>query len=139
VTGRSQPCAVPRRGNWSILRDGGARHEILSRPTVSVLPYAFGTHSGWVEACYDLGTAVLAPRTGYWTEQQRCHTFGWRPGEGPVREDVIKAVAEAYAARPVTPASRVERETQRQAVSAAHEQIYRAVFAAGTRHSAASA
>jgi len=106
---------------------------------LSVIPYAFGTHSGWVEACYDLGTAVLAPRTGYWTEQQRCHTFGWRPGEGPVREDVIKAVAEAYAARPVTPASRVERETQRQAVSAAHEQIYRAVFAAGTRLPAASA
>ena len=100
---------------------------------LSVIPYAFGTHSGWVEACYDLGTAVLAPRTGYWTEQQRCHTFGWRPGEGPVRDDVIRAVAEAYAARPVTPASRVERETQRQAVSAAHGQIYRAVFAAGTR------
>ena len=106
---------------------------------LSVVPYAFGTHSGWVEACYDLGTAVLAPRTGYWTEQQRCHTFGWRPGEGPVRDDVIRAVAEAYAARPVTPASRVERETQRQAVSAAHGQIYRAVFAAGTRVPAASA
>ena len=106
---------------------------------LSVIPYAFGTHSGWVEACYDLGTAVLAPRTGYWTEQQRCHTFGWRPGEGPVRDDVIRAVAEAYAARPVTPASRVERETQGQAVSAAHEQIYRAVFSAGTRVPAASA
>jgi hypothetical protein len=106
---------------------------------LSVVPYAFGTHSGWVEACYDLGTAVLAPRTGYWTEQQHCHTFGWRPGEGPDRADVFRAVAEAYAARPVTPASRAEREAQRRAVSDAHEQIYRAVFAAGTRTPAASA
>ena len=31
---------------------------------VSVLPYRFGTHSGWLEACYDLGTPVLAPTAG---------------------------------------------------------------------------
>jgi hypothetical protein len=106
---------------------------------LSVIPYAFGTHSGWVEACYDLGTAVLAPRTGYWTEQQRCHTFGWRRGDGPDRADVFRAVTEAYASRPVTPASRAEREAQRHAVSRAHEEIYRGVVAAGTRTPAASA
>ncbi|GAA2163900.1 hypothetical protein GCM10009826_36330 [Humibacillus xanthopallidus] len=28
LASRSQPCAVPRRGNFSILRDGASRHEI---------------------------------------------------------------------------------------------------------------
>ena len=28
---------------------------------VSVLPYRFGTHSGWLEACYDLGTTCSRP------------------------------------------------------------------------------
>lgn len=32
---------------------------------VSVLPYRFGTHSGWLEACHDLGTTVIAPTCGY--------------------------------------------------------------------------
>ncbi|HEX2575596.1 MAG TPA: hypothetical protein VHK88_04555, partial [Aquihabitans sp.] len=27
----------------------------------SLLPYRFGTHSGWLEACADLGTTVIAP------------------------------------------------------------------------------
>ena len=52
---------------------------------LAVLPYAFGTHSGWVEACHDLGTTVLAPRTGHWVEQQPMLTFGWRAGGGPRR------------------------------------------------------
>ena len=38
---------------------------------VSVLPYRFGTHSGWLEACYDLGTAIVAPSCGFYAEQQR--------------------------------------------------------------------
>ena len=34
-----------------------------------VLPYRFGTHSGWLEACVDLGTAALVPDIGYYAEQ----------------------------------------------------------------------
>ncbi len=41
----------------------------LSDLDVSVLPYAFGTHSGWLESCYDLGTAVLAPDVGFYADQ----------------------------------------------------------------------
>ena len=48
---------------WAYLRD-----EI----DVSVLPYRFGTHSGWLEACHDLGTAVVAPNCGYYREQRPC-------------------------------------------------------------------
>ena len=39
---------------------------------VSVLPYRFGTHSGWLEACFDLGTAVVAPSCGFYAEQRPC-------------------------------------------------------------------
>ncbi len=33
----------------------------LRHVDVSVLPYRLGTHSGWAEACLDLGTAAIAP------------------------------------------------------------------------------
>lgn len=36
---------------------------------VAVLPYRFGTHSGWLEACHDLGTRVLAPSAGCYADQ----------------------------------------------------------------------
>lgn len=32
---------------------------------VSVLPYRHGTHSGWVELCWDLAVPVAAPRVGH--------------------------------------------------------------------------
>ena len=46
--------------------------DYLASLDVSVLPYRFGTHSGWLEACYDLGTTVLAP------------TAASTPSSGPV-------------------------------------------------------
>lgn len=94
---------------------------------LSVLPYAFGTHSGWVEACHDLGTAVLAPRTGLWTEQQDCHTFGWPPGGAPDDADIRRAVLDAYDSRTPLQATREERDRQQREVAVAHEQIYRSV------------
>ena len=42
---------------------------------VSVLPYRFGTHSGWLEACHDLGTTVVAPTCGFYAEQRPCLTL----------------------------------------------------------------
>ena len=44
--------------------DDDALWSYLSGLDVSVLPYAWATHSGWVEACRDLGTWVLAPDVG---------------------------------------------------------------------------
>lgn len=38
---------------------------------VSVLPYAHGTHSGWLECCWDLGVRVLAPALGAFADQHR--------------------------------------------------------------------
>ncbi|MCW2809633.1 MAG: hypothetical protein JWP61_91, partial [Friedmanniella sp.] len=41
----------------------------LQSLAVSVLPYRFGTHSGWLEACHDVGTRVLAPSLGCYADQ----------------------------------------------------------------------
>ena len=49
--------------------------DYLSSITVSVLPYRFGTHSGWLEACFDLGTAVVVPSCGFYNEQRPCEVF----------------------------------------------------------------
>jgi hypothetical protein len=44
-------------------------YDYLASLDVAVLPYRFGTHSGWLEACQDLGTAVVAPSCGCYADQ----------------------------------------------------------------------
>ena len=41
----------------------------LARLDVCVLPYGHGTHSGWLELCWDLGVGVVAPAVGFYAEQ----------------------------------------------------------------------
>ncbi|MBC9734775.1 glycosyltransferase [Nocardioides sp. zg-578] len=99
----------------------------LSSLDVSVLPYRFGTHSGWLEACRDLGTTVVAPTCGYYADQ------------GPVlsyvhAEDtydaatLAAAVRAAHAERPRLGASIDERRRQRAEVAAAHDRVYAAAL-----------
>ena len=71
--------------------------EYLNAIDVSVLPYRFGTHSGWLEACFDLGTAVVAPSCGFYAEQRPCLTY--RHDEtGLDAASLAHAVRSAYAA-----------------------------------------
>jgi glycosyltransferase involved in cell wall biosynthesis len=95
----------------------------LSSLDVSVLPYRFGTHSGWLEACRDLGTAVIAPSCGYYRQQ------------GPVFEYVHeeerfdagsleRALRGAYAAGAPRPVPVETRRAQRRAVAEAHAELY---------------
>jgi hypothetical protein len=51
----------------------------LTEVDVAVLPYVFGTHSGWVEACHDAGTTVLTPDCGFFTEQHGTLEYGYGP------------------------------------------------------------
>ena len=44
---------------------------------VVVLPYRFGTHSGWAEACYDAGVTVVSPRCGFFAEQHPGPVFDY--------------------------------------------------------------
>lgn len=95
---------------------------------VSVLPYRFGTHSGWLEACRDLGTIVVAPDCGYYRDQ------------GPVVEyhneeqwlDVASlqdAVRRAHRTRPYAPADVAERAAQREDIASAHARLYASLVA----------
>ena len=73
--------------------------EYLNAIDVSVLPYRFGTHSGWLEACFDLGTTVVAPSCGFYAEQRPCVTY--RHDEtGLDAASLAGAVRSAYAQRP---------------------------------------
>lgn len=95
----------------------------LARLDVSVLPYRFGTHSGWLEACRDLGTSVIAPSCGYYADQGPVHSFvldedSWEP------ETLRRAVHEAYAAGAPAPLGVEERRRQRAEVAAAHRDLY---------------
>lgn len=99
----------------------------LAALDVSVLPYAWGTHSGWVEACRDLGTWVLAPDVGHLTEQGGVLT--WGPPDRPARADRLVELLAEGAATPAPHVGRSERERERDSVAATHAEVYAAVVA----------
>ncbi|GLZ42640.1 glycosyltransferase family 1 protein [Actinokineospora sp. NBRC 105648] len=97
--------------------------DYLSDLDISVLPYRFGTHSGWLEACHDLGTTVAAPRCGYYAEQAPCLRFD-HDESGLDSASLIKAVHTAYHQRPTWRADTHSRAAQREAIAQAHIQTY---------------
>ncbi|MEV0355032.1 glycosyltransferase family 1 protein [Nocardia sp. NPDC050697] len=94
----------------------------LSSLSVSVLPYRFGTHSGWLEACYDLGTAVIAPDCGHYGDQRPCHTYGFG-ADGLDAAALRRAVLAAHAGR-APRATWPQRLAERRALAAAHRRLY---------------
>ncbi len=106
----------------------------LSRAQVCVLPYRFGTHSGWLELCRDLGTTVVAPSCGYFggTDGQWDGIFSFDCDEEQGFQDrsLSAKVATALAAPPSQPADRAWRSAQLQGVRAAHADVYARVRAA---------
>ncbi|WP_082971437.1 glycosyltransferase [Mycobacterium sp. 852002-51971_SCH5477799-a] len=105
--------------------------EYLASLTVSVLPYRFGTHSGWLEASYDLGTAVVAPTCGFYHQQRPCGVFGYSD-EGFDEASLCHAIHWAHArwaaGEPAPRASWEERLAERRELAAAHRAIYRSVL-----------
>jgi len=92
-----------------------------------VLPYRFGTHSGWLEACFDLGTPVLAPTCGYFAQQRPCLTYR-HDEQGLDVPSLQAAVRTAYEQRPTWQASLADRRQERTDVAAAHRAVYEAVL-----------
>lgn len=90
---------------------------------LSVLPYRFGTHSGWLEACHDLGTAVLTSDCGFYAEQRPCLTFhlGADGLDGPSLE---AGVRHAHAVRPSWRATRERRRQERATIARTHRAVY---------------
>jgi glycosyltransferase involved in cell wall biosynthesis len=93
--------------------------EYLLGLDVSVLPYRFGTHSGWLEACHDLGTVVVAPQVGYLAEQRPCLTYRW--GD---YQSLRTAILRAYRERPQWRATSTDRDHERDRVAASHRLLY---------------
>lgn len=91
-----------------------------------VLPHRSGTHSGWLEACRDLQTTVVAPSCGYFSEQGP--VLGYLHDEERFDPDSLRAaVTTAYAERPQLGADVEERRRQRALIEEAHHRIYRAL------------
>lgn len=102
--------------------------DYLESLDVSVLPYRFGTHSGWLEACYDLGTTVVAPSCGYFAEQRPCLLY--THDETTFDADSLRsAVLSAYQNRPVWHADPAQREAERARIAWAHLEVYQSVLA----------
>lgn len=102
--------------------------DYLSSVDVSVLPYRFGTHSGWLEACRDLGTTVVAPTCGHYAEQGECESFEMTPDSFDAAS-LTAAVVRAHEGRSaVTPVGATARRSQREAIASAHGEVYRDVI-----------
>lgn len=114
--------------HWIERLDDAELLDYLRSLDVSVLPYAWGTHSGWLEECRDVGTAVLAPDVGHFAEQGDVATYR-RCEDGPDVASMVQALRELKD-RPPTAMTGQRRRAQRRQVAHAHRQIYRQVLAA---------
>jgi glycosyltransferase involved in cell wall biosynthesis len=94
----------------------------------SVLPYRFGTHSGWLEACRDLGTTVIAPTCGFYADQGPVLSYA-HDESGFDADSLADALRTAYTTRPAWGAGIDERRRRRREVAAAHERLYRSLVA----------
>ena len=103
--------------------------EYLHEIDVLVLPYRFGTHSGWVEACYDAGVRTVVPDCRYFGEQQPSQTFvyGRHGFDGATLERAVERTVRQLQAgvRDVDHDRRHHRKTQRQCLRHETVRIYR--------------
>jgi hypothetical protein len=102
--------------------------DYLQALDVSVLPYRFGTHSGWLEACHDLGTTVVAPDCGYFSEQRPCLTYHLDEN-GLDEQTLAQAIQQAYDQRPGWRAVPEDRRRERQHLAQAHRALYERLLA----------
>lgn len=90
------------------------------------LPYAWGSHSGWVEAAYDTGTAVLASDTGYWHQQHRL--LHWPDGTDDRAVDELVTAVGLARSQERQQVTAEERRRQQRDIAAAHARCYRRVL-----------
>ena len=115
--------------------DDASLHRSLAELDACLLPYRSGTHSGWLELCWDLGVPVLsADGHGHYAEQHP-GLLGFAAGDAAGLANRIAALTEDLTAtrrgRPALQARRrQERRTQRQEVAAAHRRVYEEAIAA---------
>ncbi|NHA68458.1 glycosyltransferase family 4 protein [Phycicoccus flavus] len=112
--------------------DDDALWSHLASLDVAVLPYRHGTHSGWLEACHDLGTSVVAPDVGHLVDQGPEGVYRWRP-DGADESSVLAAVEGALGLRDegLPGADADARARQVTEVRAVHAQVYTELLAGG--------
>lgn len=101
--------------------------EVVEGSDGFVLPYRFGTHSGLLELCRDLGTAVIAPNCGGYADQGAHHVFDVTDGFHATR--FRETVAEAVAHGPPPPMDPDLRRRQREEIASGYVDVYRTVLA----------
>lgn len=119
--------------------DDDALARTLARLDACVLPYAHGTHSGWLELCWDLGVPVAVPAVGHYADQHldgSVATVGEDGLAGALRT-LLDAPSATRAGTPgraaLVRARRLERDRTDDAVGAAHADLYRRLLADGVR------
>ncbi len=100
----------------------------LASLDVSVLPYRFGTHSGWLEACRDLQTTVVAPTCGHFADQGPVLSYVHDESQFDA-ESLRAAVTRAYVERPQLGADVGDRRRQRREIDESHDNLYRSLLA----------
>lgn len=105
--------------------------DLIAESDGFVLPYRFGTHSGLLELCRDLGTAVIAPACGGYGDQGAHQLFRVDEEHGFDPDSFRDAVAAAVAAGPPAPQSADARRRQREDVARSHFELYRDVLRGG--------
>ncbi|MGX6607346.1 hypothetical protein ACWKSP_35255 [Micromonosporaceae bacterium Da 78-11] len=101
---------------------------------VAVLPYRTGTHSGWVELCWDLGVPVAGPRVGHAGEQHAEDFAEFDAGDGAALARAVRLLLDG-AARPgsadraaLLTERRRQRVTGAAGIAAAHTALYERVL-----------
>ncbi|MDO5743481.1 MAG: glycosyltransferase [Micrococcaceae bacterium] len=100
----------------------------LASLDVNVLPYRFGTHSGWLEAALDVGTHVAVPDCGHYAEQDSS-IAQFRLTEDGVDEDSLeKALLGLLDREGLAGPEASGRRSQRNHLAKIHRQIYRTLL-----------
>ena len=84
-----------------------------------VLPQRRGTHSSWVEACHDVGTAAIVPDHGWFSEQRPCFTY--RDSEADSLAMALRGAFDSRHSRRPRPG---ERAADLELIALAHHELY---------------
>lgn len=101
--------------------------DALAALDVSVLPYRFGTHSGWLQLCRDLGVLVAAPDVGHYRDQVEASALAtFSPGS----PDSVVSAVRVLLDRPAPPTTTPDvRERRRAELRDGHLAVYRSALA----------
>ena len=113
------------RGMVEVVRCGARdRPAQLQQLHVAVLPEPPGAHSRDLEVCRDVGTRVVAPRSGWFTEQwSDVVPYGTDDG-APEPVSLAAAVSAALTTAMPRPADGAWRDAQAAAVARVHRDVY---------------